>query len=232
VWVTGDNIYVSGLDMSWSNFHIGDLLVMPNAVIVNTGYPHSACWKYAARAGDGPKACVNSKDGNTLRMRGIKGALLLPSSAGPSATIKIDDPIEIVQHGTTKHKRVLQDCRTPLPEGTELVFTLNGKSATANASDTQAYFDLLICAGKESGRIDQHTYKRNRSDTELQELGLQAKPMEIRAEAKSGDGTIQNVGIKVDAQFQCPECHQKFDSERANQLHWKFIHDPNRHQED
>ncbi|CAE6922352.1 unnamed protein product [Symbiodinium sp. CCMP2592] len=28
--------------------------------------------------------------------------------------------------------------------------------------------------------------------------------------------------------FQCPECRQKFDSEKAKQLHWKFIHDPNR----
>eukprot|EP00441_Pelagodinium_beii_P031661 CAMPEP_0197642744 /NCGR_PEP_ID=MMETSP1338-20131121/16317_1 /TAXON_ID=43686 ORGANISM="Pelagodinium beii, Strain RCC1491" /NCGR_SAMPLE_ID=MMETSP1338 /ASSEMBLY_ACC=CAM_ASM_000754 /LENGTH=60 /DNA_ID=CAMNT_0043215913 /DNA_START=82 /DNA_END=264 /DNA_ORIENTATION=+ len=56
--------------------------------------------------------------------------------------------------------------------------------------------------------------------------------MEISAAAMSGDGSTQNVGIKVDAKFQCPECRQKFDSEKAKQLHWKFIHDPNRHQED
>ena len=56
--------------------------------------------------------------------------------------------------------------------------------------------------------------------------------MEISAAAKSGDGATQNVGIKVGAQFQCAECRQKFDSEKAKQLHWKFIHDPNRHQED
>lgn len=56
--------------------------------------------------------------------------------------------------------------------------------------------------------------------------------MEVSAAAKSGDGTTQNVGIKVDAKFQCAECRQKFDSEKAKELHWKFIHDPNRHQED
>ena len=56
--------------------------------------------------------------------------------------------------------------------------------------------------------------------------------MEISDAAKSGDGTTQNVGIKVGASFQCVECRQKFDSEKAKQLHWKFIHDPNRHQED
>ncbi|CAE7840990.1 unnamed protein product [Symbiodinium sp. CCMP2592] len=36
------------------------------------------------------------------------------------------------------------------------------------------------------------------------------------------------VGIKMTGTFQCPECRQKFDSEKAKQLHWKFIHDPNR----
>jgi len=232
VWVTGDNIYVSGLDMSWSNFHIGDLLVMPNAVIVNTGYPHSACWKYAARAGSSPQDCVNSKDGNALRMRGIKGALLLPSSVGPSASINLHDEIEIVRRGTPKHTAILQGCQAPLQEGTELLFAFNGKSLRAKASDTQAYFDLLVYAGIESGKRDQALYKRQRSDLELQELGLQEKSMEISEEAKSGDGTIANVGIKVGAQFQCSACRQQFTSEKANQLHWKFVHDPSRHQED
>ena len=52
------------------------------------------------------------------------------------------------------------------------------------------------------------------------------------AAAMSGDGTIANVGIKLDEQFQCPQCRQAFDSAKANQLHWNFIHDPNRHEED
>jgi len=56
--------------------------------------------------------------------------------------------------------------------------------------------------------------------------------MEITEAAKSGDGTVINVGIKTTGAFQCPDCRQKFDSEKAKQLHWKFIHDPNRHQED
>merc|ERR1712028_133903 len=56
--------------------------------------------------------------------------------------------------------------------------------------------------------------------------------MEITAAAKSGDGSVENVGIKMSGSFQCPECRQKFDTEKAKQLHWKFIHDPNRHQED
>jgi len=55
---------------------------------------------------------------------------------------------------------------------------------------------------------------------------------EISAEARSGDGTIANVGIKLDGEYQCPHCSQKFLSERALSKHFKFVHDPNRHQED
>merc|ERR1711862_917639 len=56
--------------------------------------------------------------------------------------------------------------------------------------------------------------------------------MEISDAAKSGDGSTANVGIKMTGSFQCPDCRQKFDSEKAKQLHWRFIHDPTRHQED
>jgi ankyrin repeat protein len=50
--------------------------------------------------------------------------------------------------------------------------------------------------------------------------------------AKSGDGTIDNVGIKLHGKVQCGECNQKFDNEKALKIHWRFIHDPKRHQED
>jgi len=56
--------------------------------------------------------------------------------------------------------------------------------------------------------------------------------MEISNDAVSGDGSVENVGIKMDGTFQCPECRQKFQSEQAKKLHWRFIHDPTRHQED
>jgi len=60
-----------------------------------------------------------------------------------------------------------------------------------------------------------------------QEGGLEVSP-----EAQSGDGAIQNVGLKVDGKVQCPNCSQRFDTERALKIHYHFIHDPNRHQED
>ena len=56
--------------------------------------------------------------------------------------------------------------------------------------------------------------------------------LEVSDAAKSGDGTIGGVGVKATGEYQCPDCRQKFDTETAKKLHWRFIHDPNRHQED
>jgi len=233
VWVTGDNVYVSGLDMSWYNFRVGDLLVMPNAVVVNTGYPHFACWKYAVRAGEQPKAYINSEDGVGLRMRGIKGAFLMPSSS-----IKTADSVRIVRHGTLDYDRVVQTCCPPLEAGTEVVFRMGSEELRVKAHDTKAYIDLLISAGRAAGRIDAANYKRTLPEIVREELGMAAEQaarlysIEICAAALSGDGTTQNVGIKMDGQYKCPDCTQRFTIERASQLHWKFIHDPNRHHED
>ena len=46
--------------------------------------------------------------------------------------------------------------------------------------------------------------------------------MEISAAAKSGDGGLENVGIKLEGTFQCPHCRQKFETDKALQLHLKF----------
>mmetsp|Transcript_87605 Transcript_87605/g.165143 ORF Transcript_87605/g.165143 Transcript_87605/m.165143 type:complete len:373 (-) Transcript_87605:142-1260(-) len=231
VWATGDNVYVSGLDMSWSNFHIGDLLVTPGAVVVNTGYPHSACWKYATRAGDDPKDYINGKEGNALRVRGIKGAFLWPS-ASASATIRANEAMRIVRKGTPEYKSLMQSCLPPLEGGTELAFNFGGHNLRASATDTQAYVDLLVFAGTEANKLDYIKYKRDLPNIVLQELGLIPKGMEISADAKSGDGSLENVGIKINGMFSCPECRQRFDNERAQKLHWQFIHDPKRKQED
>jgi len=57
---------------------------------------------------------------------------------------------------------------------------------------------------------------------------VQVGDMLISEEAKSGDGTVENVGIRLHGQFQCSECRQMFHTELAQRTHWKFIHDPNR----
>jgi len=53
-----------------------------------------------------------------------------------------------------------------------------------------------------------------------------APTMAISKEAMSGDGTIANVGIKVNAKFKSPVNNQMFDTQEALDLHLKFLHDP------
>ena len=50
--------------------------------------------------------------------------------------------------------------------------------------------------------------------------------MEISAAAKSGDGTLEKVGIKVDGKFKSPVTNQWFDTREALDLHLKYLHDP------
>eukprot|EP00931_Biecheleriopsis_adriatica_P035330 TRINITY_DN2032_c0_g2_i1.p1 TRINITY_DN2032_c0_g2~~TRINITY_DN2032_c0_g2_i1.p1 ORF type:complete len:150 (-),score=26.63 TRINITY_DN2032_c0_g2_i1:247-696(-) len=40
----------------------------------------------------------------------------------------------------------------------------------------------------------------------------------------SGDGTLANVGFRMNGTCQCQECNQRFDTENALQLHVKYIH--------
>ena len=46
--------------------------------------------------------------------------------------------------------------------------------------------------------------------------------------ARSGDGSIENVGLKLDAPVQCDCCRQRFMDKKSLALHKKFIYDPNR----
>ena len=45
---------------------------------------------------------------------------------------------------------------------------------------------------------------------------MPAETLEISAVAVSGDGSINNVGIRMAGTFQCPECRQKFVLASAN----------------
>ena len=56
-------------------------------------------------------------------------------------------------------------------------------------------------------------------------------PEEISTEAKSGNGSVENVGVKMSDEFPCKECRQLFETQKALDLHWRLVHDPNRHQE-
>jgi len=46
----------------------------------------------------------------------------------------------------------------------------------------------------------------------------------VSPDAKSGDGTVANVGVKLTGSFCCQECNQRFSSDRALMTHVKFTH--------
>jgi len=50
-------------------------------------------------------------------------------------------------------------------------------------------------------------------------------PSEVGDVFKSGNGTIDSVGMKLSGKVLCLHCNQKFDTEKALSLHCKFIHD-------
>ena len=50
--------------------------------------------------------------------------------------------------------------------------------------------------------------------------------MVISDAAKSGDGTLEHVGIKTNGKFKSPVTNQYFDNQKALDLHLKYLHDP------
>jgi hypothetical protein len=50
-------------------------------------------------------------------------------------------------------------------------------------------------------------------------------PSEVGDAFRSGNGTIDSVGVKLSGKVPCLHCNQKFDSEQALSMHCKFIHD-------
>jgi hypothetical protein len=178
VWCTGDNMYVEGIDLSWDNFGVGDLLVTPEVVVLNTGYPHHACWKYAARCGSEAREYVNDEAGIFFRLRGFKGAVLLPPAMLQSV-IRTHDKCFIVRRDSEQYAQIVRSCRTPLQPDTEVRFQLGGTEWLAAAEDTLAYVDLMVSAGCEAGRIDARKYRRPLSELMSSQLGIVAQSSKL-----------------------------------------------------
>jgi hypothetical protein len=171
VWVSGDNIYVKDIDFSWYNLRIGDLIVFPNAVVLCTGYPHYACWKYAARISESSKKVVNSSFGSKLRLRGVKGAILLKGKN----CIKENETVYIVHNqNTIEYNTLLKKCRMPVLDKKKIIYyskLVEGKNI--EATDIHSYINLLITAGKEAAIIDRTEYNRAFSQIIYNQLELQ-----------------------------------------------------------
>jgi ankyrin repeat protein len=50
--------------------------------------------------------------------------------------------------------------------------------------------------------------------------------------AQSGDGTLHNVGLRIQGPVQCTECNQRFDSQQIRDIHWRFLHATSQRPED
>jgi len=50
-------------------------------------------------------------------------------------------------------------------------------------------------------------------------------PSEVGDAFRSGNGTIDSVGMKLSGKVPCLHCNQKFDTAQALSMHCKFIHD-------
>jgi hypothetical protein len=82
--------------------------------------------------------------------------------------------------------------------------------------------DLMTAANKVMASIS----KASSVSTDAVASGL------LHPDARSGDGTVENVGIRLEGQFKCKDCRQRFIHQKYLDLHWKFTHDPNCHQEE
>eukprot|EP00929_Paragymnodinium_shiwhaense_P104755 TRINITY_DN69463_c0_g1_i1.p1 TRINITY_DN69463_c0_g1~~TRINITY_DN69463_c0_g1_i1.p1 ORF type:complete len:521 (-),score=71.27 TRINITY_DN69463_c0_g1_i1:218-1705(-) len=96
-----------------------------------------------------------------------------------------------------------------------------------------------VCGGESTGALLQHCLPGRFSSTASSKATSQAAAggassagtarrtaSAVCGEALSGDGTLEHVGIRLTGKFQCAECQQRFDSERAERMHWRFVHDP------
>jgi MOSC domain-containing protein YiiM len=68
--LAGDNLVVD-LDLSFDNLPAGQRLLLGEAEIEITDYPHLGCSKFRDRYGPDAKSFVNSDRGKRLRLRGV-----------------------------------------------------------------------------------------------------------------------------------------------------------------
>ena len=108
-------------------------------------------------------------------MRGIKAALLLPNKSDSASVLRMGENIRLVSQGTVEYFAVLAHCRTPLPQGSEIVYRLHfdpQSSMTARADDVHRYVELLVQAGSDAAKLEAKQSKRKLPLQTRRELGM------------------------------------------------------------
>ena len=75
--LAGDQLYVD-LDLADDSLPAGTRLEIGSAVIEVSEAPHTGCGKFTARFGSDATRLVNSKDGRSLRLRGMNARVVEP----------------------------------------------------------------------------------------------------------------------------------------------------------
>jgi hypothetical protein len=89
--LAGDQLVVD-LDLSNSNLKPGQRIRIGTAIIEITEIPHNGCHKFRARYGDAALRLVNSRQGKSLRLRGVYARVVQPGRvAKGDSIVKLDD---------------------------------------------------------------------------------------------------------------------------------------------
>jgi MOSC domain-containing protein YiiM len=90
--IAGDNLFVD-LDLSKENLPAGTRLKVGQCVLEITRKPHNGCFKFKRRFGAAALKFVNSKEGKSLRLRGVHARVIV------GGTISVGDRIEKLSAG-------------------------------------------------------------------------------------------------------------------------------------
>lgn len=90
--LAGDQLYVD-LNLSVENLPPGQQLAIGDAVLEISATPHTGCRKFSERFGPGAIRFVNSKSGQTRRLRGVNARVIQPGTIRVGDTVQKIDPM-------------------------------------------------------------------------------------------------------------------------------------------
>jgi MOSC domain len=85
--LAGDQLHLD-LDLSEANLPPGTRLALGSAIIEVTPIPHTGCDKFVSRFGKDAMRFVNSKQGRTLRLRGLNARVVVAGTVRPGDPVR------------------------------------------------------------------------------------------------------------------------------------------------
>jgi len=144
--LSGDNILTKGVDLS--RLEAGDLIKTgESGLLLFTGFPHTACKRFAARFGTEAQQLLNSPQGNLNKYRGVKLAVLVPG------VVTIDSPLQIISKRQNPSVWLVEINRTLLPKNLKALKLMTNESSMLswNQDDTaRAYVNFLLQAASKA----------------------------------------------------------------------------------